>query len=171
MKKYVIITIAILLVGCTSSSHKDINLKGRWYYFDKNYKEIHANDSLALFFDFKDPLSEFYYQLSYQVKNDSFYTIPVNPEKYLREYKPFFRGVITDFSPNQFVLKTDSSEVTYYKLDDSQEVFYEGLLQYAYGRRDSLNFMRWAKYHEGYQNRARAYYQAHPELMDKGGKK
>ena len=172
MKNYLIIIIVILFVGCTSTSHYDINLKGRWQYFDENYKEIHANDSLVLFFNHENYYNDFY-QLAYLVKNDSFYTLPVNPENYIAGNEPFFRGIITEFTPDQFVLKTDSLQITFYKLDDSQKAFEEELLKYAYGRRDwdTVNFMRWARYHEGYKNRAKSYYQAHPELMYKGDKK
>ena len=158
MKKNLLFVMIVLMFGCASSPEREISIRGRWYYNEKNYKEIHATDTLVLFFDFNNYKLDRYYQLRYEICNDSLFTMPVSLERFPNRIEPYFHGVISDKRENQFVLNKDSSKIVFYKLDDSLKVFDDSLYHYAFGTRDTINSMKWLKYCEDYENRARDFY-------------
>ncbi len=160
MKKLIIIL--VLFYGCNLNPKYNLHLNGRWYYVDENYREVHANDSLAIFFDSKE--SEQFYQLRYFIENDSFFTIPVNPERFGPPTpKPHLQGVITEFNNDSFVLKKGEKSIVFHKIDDSEEVFEKDLLKFSRMVREREAYLIWAKYHEGYENRARQFYKKNAE--------
>ncbi len=160
MKKLIIIL--VIFYGCKSNNNDTSYISGRWFYVEENYKEVHANDSLAIFFDFNG--LEQFYQLKYFIENDSFFTIPVNPEIFgPPNPKPYLQGVITEFDNESFVLKKGGKATVFYRIDDSEEVFQKDLLKFSrmVGEREA--FLIWAKYYEGYEKRAKLFYKENAE--------
>lgn len=167
MKYIILFIIAILvIVGCKEQhdSYKTIN--GRWWYFDNNYKEMHASDSLVYVFDFKEIDQN--YKLEYVIKNDSFFTNPPRPQFEELNLKPYFRGKIINLQESSFVLVTNNNQILFHKIDGNEDIYVKKLDNiYIDGKKDSIAWEKWLNYCNEYDERAIKFYNDHPELKYK----
>lgn len=159
MKKKTIIFLILILSACNNKqtdTYKTIN--GRWYFYDKDYKEFHANDSLIYLFDLTN--TDRTIKLDYVIRNDSLLTTPhrFSPDS---DIQPYYWGRIEAFCKDSFLLAKDSDIITYYKIDESEDIYTRNL-DYVSG--DSLAWQRWLEYQDEYWFRAKDYIKNHPHL-------
>ena len=103
MNKVTTIFLIVILLACNNiqtDSYKTIN--GRWYFYDKDYKEFHANDSLIYVFDLTNIDKTF--KLDYVIRNDGSITRPYRFSPGSADIQPYFWGKVRLLAKMTFYL-------------------------------------------------------------------
>ena len=172
-KNYLIVSLVILLFSFNSCFNTKVgsSIKGRWYYVEnKQYKEIHANDSLLYIFDWSNFDNKSIFN-RYYIKNDSLWSQYYFASQLIEKVGFHSWGRIINFTKDSIVLNKDTTKTVFYKIDDVDSLFTKKLDRvYNNHKKDTLRINQWISYQGEYEKRMIDYYKRHPEFTNRGNR-
>lgn len=165
---YTFIISGVFISFNNENSEKTKSIKGRWYYIEnKNYKEIHACDSLIYIFDWSNSDNRAIFN-RYHIKDDTLWSQYYFASQLIEKIGFHNWGYIERITQSNLVLIKDTTMTILFKLDDIDTLFTKRLaVVYLNHKLDTFRYNQWMNYQFEYENRMIEYYKKHPELMSK----